>query len=212
MTFPKFLIALLRSVKNPLFYQKIVILVANTFIMMRLSTLLLIATFSLGLGACSKNLSYLHRDTVQDSRMLDRNMDQIQFYLSQELILERSLSQQKSEIKDGRIIVEEGGEVDRIRIPAESPGVFIFSPDGEKMAISFSDDEDSYLMFGPNPNENNRYTLLGKNWKRDYGEVTFRGKTYYVNRRSAMTGLLVDLKYTRKTKESRETLRGRTIN
>jgi hypothetical protein len=144
--------------------------------------------------------------------MLDRDMSQIQFYLSHELILERSLSQQKSEIQDGRIIVEKGGDVDRIRIPAESPGLFVFSPDGEKMAISFSEDENSYLMFGPNPNENNRYTLLGKNWNRDYGEVTFRGKTYYVNRRSAMTGLLVDLKYKSTTRERRETLRGRTIN
>lgn len=163
-------------------------------------------------SACSKNLTYLHRDAVKDSRMLDENMEKIQFYLSHELILERSLSQKKSQVRDGKIIVEDAAEVERIRIPAESPGVFVFSPDGEKMAISFSENDDAFLMFGPNPNENNRYTLLGKNWNRDYGEVTYRNKTYFVSRRSAMTGLLVDLKYKQQTRERRETLRGRRIN
>jgi hypothetical protein len=144
--------------------------------------------------------------------MLDQNLEKVQFYLSHDLVLERSLGTQKSEVKDGKIIVQDRGEVERIRIPAESPGIFLFSPDGEKMAVSFSEKDDAYLMFGPNPNENNRYTLLGKNWKRDYGEVTYRGKTYFVPRRSAMTGLLVDLKYNKKTRERRETLRGRRVN
>ncbi len=163
-------------------------------------------------SACSKNLTYLHRNAVEDSRMLDKDMKGIQFYLSNELILERSLTQKKSQVRDGKIIVENAGEVERIRIPAESPGVFVFSPDGEKMAISFSENDDAFLMFGPNPNENNRYTLLGKNWNRDYGEVTYRNKTYFVSRRSAMTGLLVDLKYKQQTRERRETLRGRRID
>src|SRR6056297_2961729 len=163
-------------------------------------------------SACSKNLTYLHRNAVEDSRMLDKDMKGIQFYLSNELILERSLTQKKSQVRDGKIIVENAGEVERIRIPAESPGVFVFSPDGEKMAISFSENDDAFLMFGPNPNENNRYTLRGKNWNRDYGEVTYRNKTYFVSRRSAMTGLLVDLKYKQQTRERRETLRGRRID
>lgn len=164
------------------------------------------------LAACSKNLRYLHRDAVENSRLLDQNLEKVQFYLSHDLVLERSLGNQKSEVKDGKIIVQDRGQVERIRIPAESPGVFLFSPDGEKMAISFSEKDDAYLMFGPNPNENHRYTLLGKNWNRDYGEVTYRDKTYFVPRRSAMTGILVDLQYEKKTQERRETLRGRRVD
>src|SRR6056297_1023909 len=163
-------------------------------------------------SACSKNLTYLHRNAVEDSRMLDKDMKGIQFYLSNELILERSLTQKKSQVRDGKIIVENAGEVERIRIPAESPGVFVFSPDGEKMAISFSEDDDAYLMFGPNPNENNRYTLLGKKWKRNYGEVTFKNKTYFVDRNASMVGLLVDLNYQQNKRERRKTLRGRRID
>lgn len=172
---------------------------------------LLVISVILGFG-CSKNLSYLHRDTLEGTRLVDQNMKNIQFYLSHDLVLERSLSQQQSQVRDGKIIVREDGETERIRIPAESPGVFVFSPDGEKMAISFSEDDDSYLMFGPNPNENNRYTLLGKKWTRNYGEVTFQNKTYFVDRRASMVGLLVDLNYQQNNRERRKTLRGRRID
>jgi len=174
--------------------------------------LILIAVSILLSVGCSKNLSYLHRDTLQGTRLLDKNMKNIQFYLSHDLVLERSLSKQQSQIRDGKIIVKDEGEVERIRIPAESPGVFVFSPDGEKMAISFSEDDDAYLMFGPNPNENNRYTLLGKKWKRNYGEVTFKNKTYFVDRNASMVGLLVDLNYQQNKSERRKTLRGRRID
>ena len=175
------------------------------------NTILIILT-ALAISACSINLNDLHRDTIQGTQRLDQRMKKVQFYLSHELVLERSLSREKSNVRDGKIIVEKAGDVERIRIPAESPGVFVFSPDGEKMAISFSENDQAFLMFGPNPNENNRYTLLGKNWNRNYGEVTYRNKTYYVSRRSAMTGLLVDLEYNQQTRERRETLRGRRID
>lgn len=49
-------------------------------------------------------------------------------------------------------------------------------------------------MFGPNPKYSNRYVLLGKEWNRNSGSITYQDANWYTTTESAYACLLVDLK------------------
>ena len=67
-------------------------------------------------------------------------------------------------------------------------------------------------MFGPNPKAGNRYVLWASEWKRRRGKVTYEGRKYSVDGRSAIASLMVDMKKIRKVAVKSRTAGGRRID
>ena len=176
----------------------------------------LVMMMLLGLGAlssCGPTLSPFTDRLYETYRWDEEDLRRIQFYLSEDIVLRREHSGGKSEIVGGEIKVIEGREVDEIVIRRGTPGVFLFSPKSERFAISFEGKtEEKFLMFGPNPKMGNRYMLLGSNWDRSQGTVTYDGRSYEVSSASAYAGLLVDLKKIRRESTRSRVATGRRID
>ena len=149
------------------------------------------------LSACSPQLTALTDDLRDDNRWTERELSQIQFYLSEDLVLTRERRRGTTDIQQGRVRVENGRDIEEVVFDRGTPGVMLFSPKEGHLAIGFDPtDDDRYLVFGANPREDGRYTLLAKEWKRYNGKVTYGGETWNVSAANADVSLLLNLKRT----------------
>ena len=148
----------------------------------------------------------------QQNEWTEDELRQIQFYLSEDIILRRQIGTDTTEFQAGEIKIVNGKEVEEVVVPKGTPGVYLFSPQEGAFAISFeAEGEERYLIFGPNPRANNRFTILAKNWNRETGQVSYDGKDYVIEFTDAFASLLVDLKRTSKTDEESRKATGRKI-
>ena len=168
---------------------------------------------ALSLTSCSPTLSYFTQDLRKENNWSDDELKQIQFYLSNSIVLRREANSGDSQILEGEIRIRNGRKVEEVVIPAGTPGVFLFSPKENRMAVSFEKTgNDRYLMFGPNPKINGRYVLLAAEWDKRQGKVTYDGSAWWVDEESAIAGLMVDLKRSRQVSVKSRVAQGRTVN
>ncbi len=165
------------------------------------------------LSSCSTRLSYFTQDLYERERWSEEELKKIQFYVSQNIVLKRQLTEGSSEIVSGKIKIEDGREIEEIVIPKGTPGALVLNPKSDRLGISFEEGRDNrYLMFGHSPKNNDRYVLLASEWKRSGGEVTYDGKTYRVDSDDAFAALLVDLRKFSKTSHKQRVAKGRKID
>lgn len=160
-----------------------------------------------------KRLTPFSQSLYQQNNWNDEDLKRIQFYVSRDIVLQRGLSSGSTQIKGGRVRMEDGRQIEEIVIRRGTPGVFLFRPsDTRNFAIAFEDGDDSrFLMFGPNPRQGNRYYLLAREWKDGRGEITYEGRTFYTTSQSSMAALMVDLRRIRKYEKESRRVRGRKI-
>lgn len=170
-------------------------------------TLFIITVYS-----CAPSLDFYTKNIHDSNNWTDSELSKIQFYISNDIVLWRDISQGDSEISDGKIKMVEGRKVEEVVIRRGTPGAFVFSPQAKQYAISFDAQDDSkYLIFGPSDKVNGRYVLLGKEWDRRYGKVTYGNKVYRTSAESAFAYLMVDLRKSSITKVNRERPTGRRV-
>jgi hypothetical protein len=123
------------------------------------------------------------------------DIQRIQFYVSEDIILYRKLRNEDSRITKGKIRVIDGSEVEEFIIEKGTPGVVIGTPDKDKFAVSFESGVDSkYLVFGPGKKTNGRFVLLAKDWDKNYGKISYGSQVYETTSASAYAALMVDIK------------------
>jgi hypothetical protein len=164
------------------------------------------------LASCSSKLTPFTQELYDKQRWSLSELKKIQFYLSEDVILTRQMTSGESHITDGKIRIENGRRIEEIIIPAYTPGVLLFMPKEKRFAVSFdANDDDLYLIFGPNPKMNNRYALLAKEWTDEQGKVHYNGNLYEVDTRSAFASLMVDMKRTGETEYTSHKAGGRRV-
>lgn len=165
----------------------------------------------ISLSSCSKSLTSFTEKLYDEQNWSDAELKRIQFYLSDDIVLRRDAGTSQSRLNDGQIQIIDGRRVEQVVFKKGTPGVFVFSPSKDKFAISFEDDNDKYLMFGPSKKWSGRFVLLAKEWKRNRGKVRYNDKIWNTSSESAYTALLVDLKKASKTKYKSTSVKGRKI-
>ncbi len=156
--------------------------------------ILLVITFF-----CScKSFSPFTDDLYDEMGLTENELGRIQFYLSKDVVMRRAFTGSQSRIEGGEIKIIDGRKVEEVVIPKKTPGVFLFSPKQDRLAIGFEEGyNERYLMFGPNLRSNEaQYVLLASEWKRNVGQVTYDGRAYWVevDQYGTPPGLMVDLK------------------
>ena len=170
--------------------------------------LLAISTIS-----CSPELRPFTANILQEGGWSDADLQKIQFYLSDDIIIRRKLSEGTSEITSGTIKIVNGEKVEEVRVKRGTPGTFLFRAGKNNFAIGFDATTDKrYLMFGANPKRQGSYVLLASEWKDRLGKVRYEDNFYFADQESAWASLLVDLKKIQKTEISSRTERGRKVN
>lgn len=164
------------------------------------------------LSSCSRNLSYFTEDLYRTNKWSENELQQIQFYLSQDIRLVRSNTRGGSDIDDGQIKIKDSRVVEEVIIRQGTPGTLIFAPNTDRFAVSFDEDPDKYLMFGPNEKARGRYVLLAKRWRQKGGIITYGDIEYRTGSDSAYAALMVDIKNAQRSIRKSSTASGRKIN
>ncbi|MBK7409367.1 MAG: Uma2 family endonuclease [Saprospirales bacterium] len=164
-------------------------------------------------NSCSPTLSHFTQDLYEENNWSIDELRQIQFYLSNDIVLRREVTSGEGQILDGKIRIRDGRKVEEIVIQHGTPGVFLYSPKENRFAVSFEKNDDNhFLMFGPNPKAGDRYVLLASEWDRRQGKVTYDHSTWWVDGDAAFAGLMVDLKRSRQVSVKSRAVQGRTVN
>ncbi len=181
--------------------------------MRHLSLFMLLAITTLALSGCSPNLRPFTQNMYNDYNWSADELKQIQFYLGEDVTLRRELTGGKSEITRGVVRVVDGRNVEEIVIRRNTPGVYMFSPKDNRLAVSFEDGgENRFLIFGANPRASDRYTLLGSDWNRNQGVVTYDGLKWSINGQDGFATLMVNLKRLEQTDRNSRVAAGRRVN
>lgn len=174
--------------------------------------ILLGAFLAATLSACGPTLSPFTQQLYEDGNWSEDELRKIQFYLSDNIVLYRELSEGKSQITQGEIKIVNGRKREEVTFRKGTPGVFLFSPKADRFAVSFeSGGNDRYLIFGPNPKMSSRYVLLASEWNRNQGSVTYAGQQWTVDADRAYTALLVDLNRLQQTVVNTRVAKGRRV-
>lgn len=174
---------------------------------------LTIYLFAIGLfTSCSPKLTYFTQDLYDKYRWSDEELKQIQFYVSDDIVLYKKADASSAQIEGGKIKLTKENTGEQVVIKRGTPGVFLFSPKSYRFAISFHENDDSrFLMFGPNNKNNGKFGLLAKDWEKFDGTVTYNNEKYTVKNQSAFSTLLVDLKKVVKDERSSKVEQGRKL-
>jgi len=182
----------------------------NYLAMMKSKYFLAAVVGLLFLSSCSPSLTPFTQRMYDEFAWSDAELKKIQFYLSDDIRLTRDVGSEDSQIQGGKIRVKDGRRVEEIKFKKGTPGVLIYTPKENRFAISF-DSDDRYLVFGPSKQYGGKYTLRAKDWKRQYGKITYGEKVYFTDNESAFTTLMVDIKKANKVKYKRENVDGRKV-
>lgn len=162
------------------------------------------------LSSCG-SLTPFTKDLYSDLDLRESTVKKVQFYLSKDLVLYKEIGSDEASIENGKIRLKEGRKVQEIVIRKNTPGVVVFMPKEDRFAVCFDRDDENYLMFGPNDKYNSNFTLLGKEWNKQVGKVTYGGEVYYTSSRNALASLLVNVNKIRKSSVKRKTTLGRKV-
>ena len=161
-------------------------------------------------SACSPQLSPFTDRLNDEFNWSQEELQQIQFYVSKDIILQRNFNRGESTITGGKIRVINGREVEEVVIRKGTPGVLMFSPKEDRFAVSFEGDK--YLMFGPNPRQGGKYVLLAKDWNKNRGQISYDDRVYSADASAAYASLMVDLRKLRKVSYKSRKAKGRTVS
>ena len=149
-------------------------------------------------------------------RIAASNLDikKVQFFIDQRLILRRTLGNQKSDIKGGQILFENGLYIHEVIIPKYTPGI-CEGFDGDRISISF-ELQNNDIKFGPHGDNQKSFTLSARNWNNGTGEITYDNATYTVKCATcpnvAVTTLLVKKSEAHKIQKTQRIVRGRRVS
>ena len=161
--------------------------------------------------SCTPRFTYFTESLYEKHNWTQEDIKRIQFYVSHDIVLTRSISDGETKISEGKIRMINGKKVQQIVIKARTPGVLVLMPKDNRFAISFEEDDDAYLMFGPNPKYYERFALLAQDWERDNGKVHYKGQLYDVDNDSAFAALMVDLRKEGENQYETRKVPGRTV-
>lgn len=172
----------------------------------------LLLTFAfLSLASCSPNLVPFSQKMVDNYNWSEEELKRVQFYLSDDIVLYRRVTGGSTQIENGTIKIKDGKKIEEISFKKGTPGVLIFSPKEERLAVAFEDSDDKYLMFGPNPKIGNRYALLAKEWQQSIGKVSYAGEEFNITKNSGFSGLMVDIDKLTTVQKKSKIVKGREL-
>lgn len=173
---------------------------------------LLVLIFPVLFLASCKTLVPFTNQLKQDNGWQQTELEAIQYYTSETIILNRHVKNDETSIVSGKIKTIDGRQVEEIIIKEGTPGIVTAFPDSERIAVSFEISDDYYLTFGIDQNRGGRYYLRLKDYKKnEYAKVTYIGQTYSLSPQSLNAFLEIDMKKIKKEQKSLRVAKGRTL-
>lgn len=166
--------------------------------------LISIVIISILVSSCS-NLIYFSQEIRNNLNENQLEVEKVQFYNSEKIVLKRSLSKEETQIAKGIIKLEDGHYYEEIIIPKRTKGIVV-RKGSEYLKIAFETGDNRNLRFVLN--EDKFYQISADSWKNNYGCLNYDTTVYYVIPGSSSTILMVNKEYIENFEENRRVLKG----
>lgn len=174
--------------------------------------LIMLMAVLISIASCSPQLSPFTDNVYSELDRSSATLKKVQFYLSNDIVLYRDFGASTTTVDRGAIKLVDGRKVEEVIFKKGTPGIFVFSPKSDRIAVSFEENDENFLMFGPNDKVGGRFVLLAKQWNKNRGKVTYAGVEWNTTSESAYANLMVDLDKARNTKYKKKTVEGRKVD
>ncbi len=143
---------------------------------MKNTYLLLLILASLFLASCNSTIYFTQemRNNLNENKL---DVKDVQFYVSQKLVLKRNLTYEETKIARGEITFENGQYVEEIIIPKNTEGIAI-DKGNDWLNVAFEQGENRDLQFVMN--SENYYQITALEWQGNYGKVKYDTTYYYL--------------------------------
>ena len=139
----------------------------------------------LGFGGCSTLQSFFYEmepfthEIREDYDFGDAELKNIQYYLSEDIVLTRELSSNESTVTSGHSIkIVNNKRVEEIIFRAGTPGIATFVGE-DYFEISF--EKGQTLFFWAGDDFAGKYKLYAFNWTNGVGEIHYEDKLFWTN-------------------------------
>jgi len=150
-------------------------------------------------------------ETIRQKNNLSlQDLKSVQFYTSQDILLNREISNSKNQIISGKIKVENNRQIEEILIPHGTPCLVVDTTKNGRIKLSFSQNDEKSLTFGLTPNSP-RYVLLAEKWNGKEGDVHYGSDVYITKGFSYNANLEVNMKDILKIKRKYKREKGRKL-
>jgi len=178
--------------------------------MQRAHLLILLMPFLIIFSSCGQKM-VLNKQVIQENRMEDALLDHIQWYNSMDIILTRySNAQKEKSASKGTVTIASGVELERIIIKANTPGKIVQHLEGNKIAVSFEEDESKYLIFGPD-RSSGQYVLQAPKWNESRAVIPYGNETFHTNTGISSCRLLFRMKKEYKQTTTTRVAKGKKV-
>lgn len=163
------------------------------------------------LTSCASTVPYTDELKKEFDLQDERKIKQVQFYVSNEIIMYRSYdSGSKGTQYDGALVQNSQSKQDRIIIPPSTKCIFEKFGDNGEVYIRFEPGNGRTLKFVVRPNYSGRY-YLQSDWKDGKGSVVYENRTYQAVSPSASAFLMVRMKKMQETDRRDRIVRGMKV-
>lgn len=152
-----------------------------------------IILITLILASCTPavHLTQPLREQIEKNKI---DLKNIQFYNDRKIVLRRELTSDEVAVNEGKVKFENGIYVNEVIIRKKTPGICTFFSDSTIM-VSFEEGKGKELTFGMQrvvyPENTVVYQIMARQWKDDYGKLTYNDKVYYITPRGSEARLLL---------------------
>lgn len=162
---------------------------------------------SLFLMSCVAKKVPFTSDIQNQYNFSEEKLKKVQFYTSDEIVLVQTKSDGDVSVVDGKLIVRNEKDVEKIIIKKNTPCVLEKVVDNNKFLYSFEYGHNRVLLFGNDAS--GYYSLMAREWKNKVGELSYTNKTYLTVNGDVF--LLIKMKNLKKLKGRQRTVKGRKV-
>ncbi len=159
------------------------------------------------ISSCA-NYVYFTEEIRDDLNNNSLDIEKVQYYNSDKIVLRRHLTKDEIELAKGTIRFENGQYFEEIIIPRKTKGIAI-SKSNELLNIAFETGDNRDLLFSLN--DDDKYQISADNWKDNYGCVYYDTANYFIIPSSSNTLLMVSKEDISNYERKRRVLKGRSV-
>ena len=178
--------------------------------MKKYSVIVLIAVILISVVSCKQQVAYTKAVKTQYG-LDDEKLKSLQYYLMGDIVLNKSSSQDNTELAKGEILINESQNLDKVIFRAGTQGLFVKELENGNLAISFEKSDDFYLEFGATT-EKGLYKFQAETWtSAGNGKVVYGGEEFLSSRASADAYITVKVKKSSKYNANQRIAKGRKV-
>lgn len=155
---------------------------------------ILVLCFLSVIGSCATPYAPFREPMLTEFKLDPKNIKNVQFYLSDEILLFKLEDQQAMGKQDGTFMKTAGGVSEKVRIKANTPCIVERIDKDGFFYVRFEDGKDKVLKF--RKTDNNRYNLHTDTVNNRH-QIEYGGEVYFVTTTSLASFLMVKVKKTK---------------